>query len=131
VIRWPYAVIGTVLGVLWIVQRDVPVWEHLIRTGVILLVIPPVAHLVRDRVLHAKGQVAHAQLSLPRIVASKLSLIGTAFTLDWLIGVWTGPALAVDIALGAGITLAIALGGSALHPRFVVPRPSRALATPE
>jgi hypothetical protein len=120
VIRWPYAVIGTVLGVLWVVQRDVPAWEHLIRTGVVLLIIPPVAHVVRDRVLRAKGRNAHAQLSLPRIVVAKFSLIGTAFGLDWLIGVWTGPALAVDVALGMGITLAIALGGSALHPRFVV-----------
>lgn len=120
-IRWPYLAIGTILGVLWVVQRDIPYGEHMLRTGSALVVIPPIAHLIRHRVHRHRGHSSPTRISLPRLVFAKLALMGVAFALDWVLGELLGHSLlAIDLLLGAGIIATIALLGPLLHPRFVV-----------
>ena len=119
--RARYLVIGAVIGALWIAHRDEPLWEHAVRTLVVLVAVPLLAAPVLAwwRARRRDATVPSEQLSLPRFVAAKAMLVAVALGLDVLLSSWW-PGLA-DLLVAAGLVLAIAVLGPLHHHRLLVP----------
>lgn len=101
-----YAVAGLVIGGAWAFGRDLPVWEHALRLFVIVLIVPPIVHLIRRRL----GRLTHASPPLRRLVVAKVLLVAGAVGLELLLDQFTArapfitaAALAVTVA-GRGPT---------------------------
>jgi hypothetical protein len=111
-----YLLAGLGLGAVWAFQ-DVPLWEHALRLALILVVAPPVIHLVRSQLATDRERPPGARLSLVRFSIAKallvvVALIGTVL-LDQVI---SRPELVVGLALAAIVTTL----GPRLHRRMLV-----------
>ncbi|MFE7111487.1 hypothetical protein ACFU98_39310 [Streptomyces sp. NPDC057575] len=80
-LRLAYAVAGLLIGGAWAYGRDMPPWEHALRLGVIVTVVPPVLHLVRSRL----GRSAGRHLPLQHLVVAKVLLVLGAMVMDLLL----------------------------------------------
>jgi hypothetical protein len=119
--RVQYLVIGLVIGTLWIVHRNEPVWEHAARTLVVLVAVPllaaPVLAWWRKR--HGSANTRH--VSLVRFVAAKALLVGVALGVDVLLSLWL-PGVA-DVVVAGGLVVAIAVLGPLYHHLLVTDHP--------
>ncbi|MGW4123412.1 hypothetical protein [Nocardia sp. NPDC004711] len=115
--RWAgYLLAGVTVGLLWVLQTG-PLWEHGLRLGVVLLVVPTAAHLIRQRWAAGKPTTA-PRISLRRLSAAKAALVAAAMTATWLLE----PMLPeVRRLVGLALALTIAVGGPLLHRHLTVP----------
>ncbi|ROO82957.1 hypothetical protein EDD29_0445 [Actinocorallia herbida] len=98
-----YPVAGIALGCAWAVGGDKPVWEHAIRTVVLLLVLLPVAEMVLNR-RRARGDAPIPRLRHGPIITAKLSLVVLAAGAQLALALVTSWAsVIVGIALAAVI----------------------------
>ncbi|MBU3067751.1 hypothetical protein KO481_40315 [Nocardia sp. NEAU-G5] len=117
VLMWAgYLIVGVVVGLLWVLQTG-PLWEHGLRLGAVLLVVPTGAHLIRRR--WEAGRPATApRISLLRLAAAKAVLVAAAMLATWLFE----PTLpGVHGLVGLALALAIGVGGPLLHRHLTVP----------
>jgi hypothetical protein len=129
---WPrYLIIGLVIGGLWIAHRDEPLWEHAARTLLILLIVPPILHVVLSRLRARRGVRANPsgmRLSLIRLVSFKACLLVIGLGIEALIQ----PAVPnADLITAVFLVISVTVFGTMLHPHFLVPdtghqHPSRA-----
>jgi hypothetical protein len=119
--RVQYLVIGLVIGALWIVHSNEPLWEHAARTLVVLVAVPllaaPVLAWWRKR--HGLADTRH--VSLVRFVAAKALLVGVALGVDVLLSMWL-PGVA-DFVVAGGLFVAIAVLGPLYHHLLVTDHP--------
>ncbi|MET8878202.1 hypothetical protein [Nocardia sp. NPDC004604] len=110
-----YVLAGVTVGLLWVLQTG-PLWEHGLRLGVVLLVVPTAAHLIRRRWTASKP-ITVPRLSLPRLSAAKAALVAAAMIATWLLE----PMLPeVRRLVGLALALTIAVGGPLLHRHLTV-----------
>lgn len=93
------------MGGAWALGNSTPTWEHAPRLLAVVLILPPLLHLVRSRLLHRQDH-----LPLRRLVGATVLLIIVAFALDVLLARWT---TAADLI--TAVFLTVAFGGPALH----------------
>ncbi|NLU68842.1 hypothetical protein [Streptomyces sp. HNM0574] len=114
-VRAVYALAGLVMGVMWIRGGDEPAWEHALRVLVLVLVAPPVVHLVRRLRQRRRGEAPSGrQLPVARLTVAKVLLVGAGLGCDWLLGHWLAEP---SRATAVGLCALIAAGGPKLHIR--------------
>jgi hypothetical protein len=118
--RVQYLVIGLVIGALWIVHSNEPLWEHAARTLAVLVAVPLLAAPVLAWWRKRRGATDARQLSLVRFVAAKALLVGVALGVDVLLSLWL-PGVA-DYVVAVGLLLAIAVLGPLYHHLLVTDR---------
>ncbi|WP_328317398.1 hypothetical protein [Streptomyces sp. NBC_00388] len=113
-VRAGYLAAGLVMAGMWWRGAGFPAWEHALRVLVVILVVPPLVHLVRRRRERRTGSTPSRHVPLRRLVALKVALVGAALCSDWLLGLrLQEPAPITAI----GLLSAVALGGPAFHQR--------------
>ncbi|WP_027946817.1 hypothetical protein [Amycolatopsis taiwanensis] len=106
-VRLGYTAAGLAIGVAWALGWDRPIWEHALRLLVLVLVVPPIIHLVRRRTGRTAGHPP-----LRHLVVAKVLLVAAAIGLEVLLDHWTSwSALLTALAL----TITVAVGGPSLH----------------
>ncbi|WP_371792219.1 hypothetical protein OG285_24655 [Streptomyces sp. NBC_01471] len=113
-VRAGYLVAGLVMAGMWFRGAGLPVWEHALRVLVLILVVPPLIHLVRRRRERRTGRAPSRRVPLRRLVALKVTLVAAAVCCDWLLGLRLPEPGAIT---AVGLLLAVALGGPAFHQR--------------
>lgn len=111
-LRLAYAAIGLLIGGAWALGQNTPPWEHTLRLLVVVVVIPPFLHLLRQRV----RRIASIQPPLRPMVAAKVLLLAAALGLDVLLARWTEGA---ELITAAALALTVAIGGPVLHRRLL------------
>jgi hypothetical protein len=119
--RLQYLVIGLVIGALWIVHSDEPLWEHAARTLVVLVAVPLLAAPVIAWWRKRRGSTHARHISRVRFVAAKALLVGVALGVDVLLSLWL-PGVA-DYLVAGGLFAAIAVLGPLCHHLLVTDRP--------
>ncbi|GAA2104327.1 hypothetical protein GCM10009801_79870 [Streptomyces albiaxialis] len=107
-LRLAYASAGLLIGGAWAYGKDMPLWEHALRLGLIVVVVPPVLHLLRSR----RGGPAARHLPLRHLVAAKVLLILGAAGMELLLDPLTAWASFVTAAALAAV---VAIGGPTWH----------------
>jgi hypothetical protein len=97
VLRVRYTVIGALIASSWIGARGEPVWEHALRTLLIMLTIPTMLAFARRRARRVRSNAAAAP-SLTRTLLAGNGLLVAAFAASWLIGYLIDPAHASFIS---------------------------------
>ncbi|MDI3390307.1 hypothetical protein QIS99_29550 [Streptomyces sp. B-S-A8] len=110
-LRLVYAAAGLLIGGAWAYGRDMPLWEHALRLCVIVVVVPPVLHLVRSR-LRRRSAAQH--LPLRQLVVTKVLLVAAAVVVELLLDPLTAWASFVTAAALAAV---VAVGGPAWHQK--------------
>jgi hypothetical protein len=119
-IRMRYLAAGLVLGLIWVWHADEPLWEHVLRLVIVVLILAPVLRLA-PRIRGVRRTRAR-RLSWTWLLAFKLPLIGLAVLADWALGHWM-TATASGIVTGVAMAAAVATLGPVLHPRLFVAAP--------
>jgi hypothetical protein len=91
VLRVRYTAIGALIASSWIGARGEPVWEHALRTLLIMLTVPMMLAFARRRARRARSNTAAAP-SLTRTLAAGNGLLAAALAASWLIGYLIDPA---------------------------------------
>ncbi|MFE7112801.1 hypothetical protein ACFU98_38345 [Streptomyces sp. NPDC057575] len=108
-LRLAYAVAGLLIGGAWAYGRDTPLWEHALRLGVIVVVVPPIVHLVRSR-LRRRPTTQH--LPLRQLVVAKVLLVVAAVVVELMLDPLTAWA---SFLTAAALTAAVAVRGPIWH----------------
>lgn len=119
--RVQYLVIGLVIGALWIVHSNEPLWEHAARTLAVLVAVPLLAAPVLAWWRKRRGSTDARHISLVRFVAAKALLVGVALGVDVLLSLWL-PGVA-DFIVAGGLFVAIAVLGPLYHHLLVTDHP--------
>lgn len=119
--RLQYLAIGLVIGALWIVHMNEPLWEHAARTLVVLVAVPLLAAPVLAWWRKRQGSTDTRRISLVRFVAAKAVLVGVALGVDVLLSMWV-PGVA-DYIVATGLFVAIAVLGPLYHHLLVTDHP--------
>ncbi|MFJ3698174.1 hypothetical protein ACIPW9_29365 [Streptomyces sp. NPDC090052] len=94
-----------------------PAWQHALQLLAIMPAAVSAVQLVRRwRVRHRRGDGVLGRLPVRDLFLAKLLLIASALALDYLLQCWIPPQSAQIIA-GAGLCVAFATIGPALHRR--------------
>ncbi|MQS17024.1 hypothetical protein F7Q99_33755 [Streptomyces kaniharaensis] len=109
-----YAVAGAYFGWRWAFVEHGPVWERAARVLAQMAVLSTLVQLARWRRRRRTGTVGPLRLPLRSLLLGKLALVVLAAGAGLLLARWTSEA---QLIAGAGLFLAIALGGPALHRR--------------
>ncbi|NLU68282.1 hypothetical protein [Streptomyces sp. HNM0574] len=107
-LRIAYVVAGLAIGGAWAYGRDMPLWEHALRLCVIVVVVPPVLHLVRRRL----RRPAARHLPLRQLVLAKVLLVLGAVAVELLLEPLTAGA---SLITAAALAAVVALGGPSWH----------------
>jgi hypothetical protein len=118
-IRVSYAVTGVMMGGLWLLSGHVPIWEHLIRSAVVITIVTAVASLVRGRRAGAQQQ---PRLSFRQRIVFRIALIAIAAVAEAFLSPRTGDA---TVIVAAGLAVVAAVTGPILHRRLVIPERGR------
>ncbi|ATL31068.1 hypothetical protein [Streptomyces formicae] len=108
-LRLAYTAAGLLIGGAWAYGRDVPLWEHALRLGVLVVVVPPVLHLVRRRL---RRRTTAQLLPLRPLVVAKVTLVAAAMVVQLLLTPLTARAPFVTAAALAAV---VAVGGPRWH----------------
>ena len=120
-IRIRYLVVGLFIGGLWIAHRDEPTWEHAVRTLAVLLLVPPLVHLLLRRWEARRAQQGDApreRFSIARFAIGKVVLVVAWMVIELVLSHWVADA---DLIVAAGLTLSAAVLGPMLHHHLMVP----------
>jgi hypothetical protein len=117
-IRVRYTVLGLVLGGLWLWGGSDPLWEHVVRTSALLLVVPPVASRILRAVARRRGRPR--TVSVIRLVTAKSLVIAVAVIVTALVG---DRVAHLDVYVAVWMALMLALGGPAIHHRLLIKTP--------
>ena len=91
-LRIRYAVLGLVLAALWVGRSGEPAWEHALRTVAVMLTIRPLLRVtLRYRLRELRSQ-ASASRYVAWLIAIRLTMVGAALGVSWLIGYLLDPA---------------------------------------
>ncbi|MDI3404070.1 hypothetical protein [Streptomyces cavernicola] len=110
-LRLAYAAAGLLIGGAWLYGRDMPLWEHALRLCVIVVVVPPVLHLIRSRL---RRYSADRHLPLRRLVVAKVLLVAAAVAVELVLDPLTAWASFVTAAALAAV---VAVGGPTWHQK--------------
>ncbi|MDQ0401481.1 hypothetical protein ABVB69_27840 [Streptomyces sp. NPDC000349] len=116
--RLLYLLAGGYFGWRWAFDAHGPAWEHAAGVLVQMLVLSAVVQLLQRRASRrGQGRSGGGQpfrLPLRQLVLGKLLLVVAALAAEYLLHRWTSNA---HLVIGAGLFLAIALGGPVLQRR--------------
>jgi hypothetical protein len=119
-IRIRYLVAGLVLGLVWVWHADEPLWEHVLRLVIVVLILAPLLRLA-PQVLGVR-RVRTRGVSWPRLLAAKVPLLALAVVADWGLRHWV-TATASGLVTGGALAAAVATLGPVLHTRLFVAVP--------
>jgi hypothetical protein len=116
--RVRYTAVGLIVGAIWLSSSNQPLWVHAVRTLAILLVVPavltPLIAAIRRR-----RQATTQTISILRFVSVKAGLVMIALVVTELL---RARVTNLDLYLAAWLALTLALGGPAIHHRFLLRR---------
>jgi hypothetical protein len=115
--RIRYVLLGLVVGGIWLLNSDQPLWLHALRMLAILLVVPAVAGRLLAAAARRRGQEMAETISIGRLVAIKFGLVIVALVVTGLLGDRVAD---LDLYVAASLALTLALGGPAIHHRLLV-----------
>ncbi|MCX4844517.1 hypothetical protein [Streptomyces sp. NBC_00893] len=107
-LRLAYATAGLLIGGAWAYGRDMPLWEHALRLCVIVVVVPPVLHLIRRRL--RRSAVHH--LPLRHLIVAKVLLVVGAVVVQLSLDPLTAR---TSLLTAVALTAVVAVGGPAWH----------------
>ncbi|MDQ8701153.1 hypothetical protein RCO28_01450 [Streptomyces sp. LHD-70] len=108
-LRLAYAAAGLLIGGAWVYGRNMPLWEHALRLCLIVVVVPPVLHLVRSRI---RRRPAAQHLPLRQLVVAKVLLVVAAVAVELLLDPLTAWA---SFVTAAALATVVAVGGPPWH----------------
>jgi hypothetical protein len=116
--RVRYAVLGLVVGGLWLRSSGTPAWEHGLRVLVIMMVVPPTLGRLAAAAARRRGRTPMAGISLVRLLMFKgtLTVIAMAVSI-----VADGRIPHLDLYVAVWLALMLAFGGPALHHHLLTP----------
>jgi LmeA-like phospholipid-binding len=115
-IRAGYALTGVIMGSLWLLSGHVPIWEHLIRSAIVITLMTSVSALARRRRPGARQQPG---LSFRQTMAFRFALIAVAAGAQALLGPRVGDA---TLIVAATLPVMAAVAGPIVHRRLVIPQ---------
>jgi hypothetical protein len=126
-IRIRYLVAGLVLGLVWAWHAGEPLWEHVLRLVIVVLILAPILHLLPQilgvRRTRTRTRARARSVAWPRVLAAKVPLIALALLADWGLRHWM-TARASGIITGVAMAVAVATLGPVLHTRLFVAAPA-------
>ncbi|MFF3978069.1 hypothetical protein [Streptomyces sp. NPDC001828] len=120
-VRLGYLAAGLVMSGMWLRGADLPAWEHALRVLVVVLVVPPLVHLVRRRRERRADTVRSPRVPLRRLVALKVALVAAALCGERLLLRIGLPG--ADAITAAALLLTVSLAGPPFHQRQLSPAP--------
>jgi hypothetical protein len=118
-IRVGYLAVGIVMGGLWAWNAGEPVVQHGLKMMTIAVIIPTLFSRLRDRRLKRVGQQRTRQtLSLPRLIAARLILIGVALVAHVVLEGYTDE---TDYLIALGLLVIPPLVGPIVHNHLLAP----------
>ncbi|WP_194908864.1 hypothetical protein [Catenulispora rubra] len=119
-IRLRYLTAGTAIGAIWSLHTG-SLWTHALRLAIVVLIAPPLIHLARKRHTTNGAKKPAEQLSILRLAAAKIALLGAAILGTWLLARTTPHA---ELIIGIAMLLIVASLGPILHPYLLQPTAS-------
>lgn len=113
-IRIGYAAAGAYFGWRWAFVENGPAWQRALFLLAQMAVFAALVQAVRWQRRRRRGSVAPLRLPLRNLILGKVLLVVLALGAGLILDRWTPDA---QLIVGAGLFLAIALGGPALHRR--------------
>ncbi|MGW2251156.1 hypothetical protein ACWCXH_13240 [Kitasatospora sp. NPDC001660] len=107
-----YAVAGAYFGWRWAFVEHGPAWQRALHALALMAVLAALAQAVRWQRRRRRGPAGPLRLPLRNLILGKLLLVVLALGAGLILDRWTPDA---QLIVGAGLFLAIALGGPALH----------------
>jgi hypothetical protein len=123
-----YAVLGLLLGSIWALNSGEPLWLHAAKALALVLTVPFAVSWVRARHYRRKGTSGEPRLSVPRLVAAKLSLVAVALTVNWALA---GRVAGADYIVAAALLASVALLGPRVHSHLLKPAPTGPASCPD
>jgi hypothetical protein len=111
-----YPALGLLLGATWALSSGEPLWQHAAKTLALVLTVPFAIGWLRARRYRRKGASGGPELSVPRLVTAKLSLVAAALIVNWALA---GRVAGADYIVAAALLATVALLGPRVHPRLL------------
>jgi hypothetical protein len=121
-LRVRYLALGLLMGGIWAWNGSTPLWVHAVKLVGLMAIVTMLVRLVRQRRAARAGIRAKPQLSVPRVLAVKASLVLAAMIVSWLLD---GRVSHAYLVVATGLLVVVALLGPRLHPRLLAERPAR------
>ncbi|MGH4002145.1 MAG: hypothetical protein ACRDTJ_32290 [Pseudonocardiaceae bacterium] len=115
-LRVRYVAVGLTIGFTWGVQGGL-LWQRPVIMSAVLLVVPPLLHLARARLIQARQRPDRTQASLLRFTVAKADLVVLAIFATWSLQPVTSYA---ELLVGAALAITVATLGPVLHPHMLV-----------
>jgi hypothetical protein len=126
-IRIRYLVAGIFLGLVWAWHADKPLWEHVLKLAIVLLLVAPILRVARQALGARRGRTR--SVSWPRLLAAKVPLLVLALLADWGLRHWMS-ATSSGLVTAVAVAVAVATLGPVLHPHLLVAAPGDRPARP-
>ncbi|MCQ4041521.1 hypothetical protein ACFOSC_12655 [Streptantibioticus rubrisoli] len=107
--RARYAAMGMCMAVVWLSEGSEPAWEHALRTGVMLLMVPPLLLRAQRRLASKIYECEHPGRFVAQLIAARLLVLVAAFGVSHLLGAVLDPRASHSLVIpGVAVSLAVA-----------------------